>query len=99
MAIYKKKPVEVEAFQITEEAVYELLAWAGEKHIEITHRVDGSLSGLLIWTLEGHMTAKIGDYLIRGVKGEFYACDKEIFEITYELVREDIPVLPGEYDY
>jgi hypothetical protein len=38
-------------------------------------------------TLEGTMRAKKGDYLIQGVRGELYPCDKEIFEQTYELVK------------
>jgi len=36
-------------------------------------------------TLEGTMKGKKGDYLIRGIKGEFYPCDKQIFEETYEV--------------
>lgn len=43
-------------------------------------------SQLFITTLEGIMTANIGDYIIRGVKGEFYPCKPDIFEATYEQV-------------
>jgi hypothetical protein len=39
-------------------------------------------------TLEGNMWANVGDYVIRGVAGEFYPCKQEIFEQTYELVEE-----------
>jgi hypothetical protein len=42
---------------------------------------------LVIHTLEGDMTAQIGDYIIKGVKGEFYPCAKDIFYATYELVK------------
>ena len=39
-------------------------------------------------TLEGTMMGKAGDYLIIGVKGEEYPCDKEIFELSYDEVEE-----------
>lgn len=44
-------------------------------------------SGLIIKTLEGEHVATIGDYIIRGVKGEFYPCKPDIFEATYEPVE------------
>lgn len=44
-----------------------------------------SKDGLIIPTLEGDMKASIGDYIIRGVKGEYYPCKPDIFEQTYEL--------------
>lgn len=104
MGIYRKKPVEIEARQITRESIYEVAAWANNTKVDVNlvdiiYRADDTPSGLLVWTLEGKMSAKMGDYLIKGVKGEFYACDEEIFNMTYELVKEDIPVLGGEYDY
>lgn len=40
-------------------------------------------------TLEGVMKAKAGDYIIRGIKGEEYPCDKEIFHLTYDKVKLD----------
>lgn len=40
-------------------------------------------------TLEGIHQAKEGDYLIRGIRGELYSCDKEIFEESYELLNKD----------
>lgn len=43
---------------------------------------------LSIQTLEGLMEAKVGDYVIRGVKGEVYSCDAEIFHMTYEAVND-----------
>lgn len=43
---------------------------------------------LVIHTLEGDMTAQAGDWIIKGVKGEFYPCKPDIFETTYELVPE-----------
>ena len=41
---------------------------------------------ITIHTLEGDMKAKQGDYIIKGVKGEFYPCRKDIFEQTYEEI-------------
>lgn len=43
---------------------------------------------LTIQTLEGNMTARLGDYIIKGVNGEFYPCKPDIFEKTYEIVEE-----------
>ena len=43
---------------------------------------------LFIPTLEGEMTAQPGDWIIRGVKGEFYPCKPDIFEATYEPVED-----------
>ena len=42
-----------------------------------------------IETMEGDMNGKPGDYLIIGIKGELYFCDKEIFEETYELAEKE----------
>ena len=39
-------------------------------------------------TLEGKMTASVGDYIIKGIKGEFYACKPDVFEQTYDPVEE-----------
>ena len=43
---------------------------------------------LLINTLEGVMTASVGDWIIKGVKGECYPCKPEIFELTYDEVKK-----------
>jgi hypothetical protein len=49
-------------------------------------RVQG---GLIIKTLEGEHIASLGDYIIRGIEGEFYPCKPAIFEKTYEAVEDD----------
>lgn len=46
---------------------------------------------LIISTLEGQMRASLGDWIIKGVKGEFYPCKPDIFEATYEAVEDDTP--------
>jgi hypothetical protein len=81
---YVKKPIEVEAVQ-----------WTGNNRPEIwdfcslcyfnTDMETGELK-LIIQTLEGNMGASIGDYIIKGVKGEFYACKEDIFKLTYDKV-------------
>ena len=44
--------------------------------------------GFCIPTLEGNMKANIGDYIIKGINGEFYPCKPDIFDKTYEKVTE-----------
>lgn len=89
MKTYRKKPVEVQAWHITKENVYEVAKWCGGRVIQEIDPADPTdvYIGLDIPTLEGVMRAKIsggGDYVIRGVHGEFYSCDNEIFWKTYE---------------
>lgn len=75
---YRKKPVEIEAIQFTTNFV-EI-----EKFCQ--GNFDWSDGKSDIKTLEGIMKVSIGDYVIKGVKGEFYACKPDIFEMTYEKV-------------
>lgn len=77
MPKFKKKPVEIEAFRVTEDALSQLAEWVGDS----AYVYDGKFC---IKTLEGTMTAEIGDWVIKGVKGEFYPCKPDIFEATYE---------------
>lgn len=88
MPMYVKKPIPIEARQITAENADELAAWSKS---DIIRRPDGTISGMMVYTLEGTMTGTVGDYLIRGVRGEFYFCAKDIFEETYESVKEIDP--------
>jgi hypothetical protein len=75
---YRKKPVEIEAIQFTTNFV-EI-----EKFCQ--GNFDWSDGKSDIKTLEGIMKVSIGDYIIKGVKGEFYPCKPDIFEMTYEKV-------------
>lgn len=92
MPIYRKKPVEIEAQQLpspqnsdTEaDAFNRAAAWCGGEAFD--DAVDGPC--ILIDTLEGQMKALPGDYVICGVKGEFYPCKADIFEATYEKVGD-----------
>jgi hypothetical protein len=85
MAQYRKKPVVVEAVQLEDLEVYTLMAiqhlvGLGKDIFEVKG------DGLIIRTLEGNMKASIGDFIIKGVQGEFYPCKPDIFEKTYELI-------------
>lgn len=81
-AKYRKKPVAIEAIQWDGNNVDLIIEWSGGdgETIEPAGRV------LLIHTLEGVMTAKLGDWIIKGVSSEFYPIKPEIFEATYEPV-------------
>ena len=81
---FRKKPVVVEAFQLPAEHddADAFMRWAGSVGFEnYTSERDGSIA---IDTLEGTMLASAGDWIIRGVKGEFYPCKPDIFAATYE---------------
>lgn len=81
MATYRKKPVVIEAIQITGDNDDELLAWLN-KH-EVPFQMVGDHT-MVIRTLEGDLRADPGDWIIKGVKGEFYPCKPDIFALTYE---------------
>ena len=98
MAKYRKKPVVIEAIQWTRENDIELERWlCQEESVEIEIDNHPYKSGvyvsfidkITIKTLEGEMKASKGDYIIKGVNGEFYPCKPDIFEKTYELVEEE----------
>lgn len=85
MPRFRKKPVEIEAMlypgvRELNDAL-EVFRWL-EEHGQAHHH-DG---GLVIETLEGDMKASPGDWIIRGVQGEFYPCKPDIFDATYEPV-------------
>ena len=79
MAKFRKKPVVIDAVQ-----------WKGGNIGEAEGFLEGNvdrvnvLEPIRIKTLEGITVANVGDYLIKGIQGEFYACKPDIFEQTYE---------------
>lgn len=87
MAKYRKKPVEIEAVQWngTFDGAKAIARWAEDKSNAtlVVSEEDGDL-WFTIETLEGSMTVTPGDFVICGVKGEFYPCKPDIFEETYE---------------
>ena len=74
---YRKKPVVVNAVQ-----------WFSNGHVpnEAQGVVKEHGTYFTVATLEGEMTGEPGDYIIKGIKGEFYPCNPDIFEATYEPV-------------
>ncbi len=80
MTQYRKKPVVVEAVQWKGYPTGEMCAFIGTVVFD-----SGRQDVMLIETLEGTMRADEGDWIIRGVKGEFYPCKPDIFAATYEL--------------
>lgn len=86
---YRKRPVVIDAVQYTGDTDA-LDRWLDQWHGEADgpHMwADGD--AVVIGTLEGDMTASVGDWIIRGVQGEFYPCKSDIFKATYEAVADD----------
>jgi hypothetical protein len=83
MKNYRKKPVVIQAIQYTGNNIEEIWDTFGAGDIYGPVEDDPCA---YIFTLEGKMRCNIGDYIIRGVRGEFYPCEKSIFEETYEEV-------------
>ena len=87
MATFRKKPVEVEAFQVPVEGIECLVPlWFISAVMNKTVVIDPA-GGAFITTLEGTMRADVGDWIIRGIKGELYPCKPDIFAATYEAVE------------
>ena len=78
---FRKKPVIIEAMMLDEYG-HSLVNWLVDNEVKFRFH-DG---GMDIPTLEGVMFATKGDWIIKGVKGEFYPCKPDIFEATYEAV-------------
>ena len=99
MTKYRKKPVVIEAFQMTKERRMDNSDWPSWLNEAWQKKSDeaGALfrydlgaelpDQLCIGTLEGAHLVGWGDWIIRGVKGELYPCKPEIFEMTYEAVE------------
>lgn len=86
MPFFRKKPVVIQAKRFSTNnddgtCLNSLVEWITECGGSAKH----DNTSLYIQTLEGEMRAEVGDWIIRGVKGEFYPCKPDIFEATYEL--------------
>lgn len=81
---FRKRPVVIEAMHYTVESCRDLNDWMDLEHFD--HDYDCH-TGIAIDTLEGQMMASVGDWIIKGVEGEFYPCKPNIFEATYEPVE------------
>ena len=83
---YRKKPVIIEAVQyLPGKTCQEIAEWMNVEHSEEDCWDDSEWG---IETLEGLMWARPEDWIIKGIKGEFYPCKPDIFEATYELVND-----------
>ena len=95
---FRKKPVVVEAVQLDNLNASDITRWIGKDKAKLNLESDTAyqagkappMFSVTIKTLEGDMKAMPGDYIIRGVNGEFYPCKPDIFAKTYEPVP-DLP--------
>ena len=96
---YRKKPVEIEAMQfidlgnpgLNQQKACKIAEWiAGRAYSDDwgDELPEFGSNYINIPTLEGTMSARLGDYIIRGVQGEFYPCKPDIFAETYEVVDD-----------
>lgn len=91
MKKYKKKPVVIEAMEFTTNneagspTMDAIINWANQGQTKPQAWHNGT--SIYINTLEGEMRADVGDFIIKGVNGEFYPCKPDVFEKTYELVE------------
>ena len=87
---YRKKPVIIEAIQFEDNSdrIIEIHEFMGGDTIRVNYE-DKDNPYLKIETLEGIMKASVGDYIIKGVNGEFYPCKPDIFEKSYERVIDE----------
>jgi hypothetical protein len=80
-------PVIIDAIQWSGTNTREVLSFMPSKYLieygNIHHEYE-----IIIDTLEGQMKANIGDYIIKGVNGEYYPCKPDIFEKTYEICKD-----------
>ena len=96
---YRKRPVVIEAVQWTGEnhrEMYDFLTGDTDGSIQPigdNFRIDHTIvsGGLVLRTLEGEHLASKGDYVIKGVKGEFYPCKQDIFKMTYDEEEPEYP--------
>ena len=90
-----KKPIIVEAFEVTKEFIsqFSKLTIVGninknETMIGYVNNLEVKNEQLIVKTLEGDMKCNIGDFVIKGVRGEFYPCRRDIFLETYNFLSE-----------
>ncbi len=86
MPRYRKKPVVIDAELFVPYNIEKILDWVPDSYE--SKDIEGLPDGIIIETLEGDMKASYGDFIIKGVSGEFYPCKPDIFRKTYELVED-----------
>lgn len=91
---YRKKPVEIEAIQFDGSNAMAIIEWVNDntpgfdKSDSNTWGISFYYGEFKIRTLEGEMTGRKKDWIIKGVNGEFYPCKPDIFEKTYDVVDD-----------
>ncbi len=88
MPLYRKNPIVIEAFQFTDKTKDRVQTWV---RCNTACNFEGPRNEpcLDIQTLEGVMRVSLGDYVIKGINGEFYPCKADIFEKTYTLLGDE----------
>ena len=96
MTKYRKKPVIIEAMQFNGTNAYDIKQFVGDSFTyyinDCAWQVGKGIPHIVnptIHTLEGDMEVSKGDYIIKGVNGEFYPCKPDIFDKTYEKVEDE----------
>jgi len=85
---YRKKPLEVEAMHYKSFCIYQsILDWM---HWHGCMSLINGNQQIIIPTLEGNHIASVGDYIIKGIAGEFYPCKPDIFEKSYDEIEYEI---------
>lgn len=91
---FRKKPIVIDAVQLRWDNWSDMVAHIGDAAIGIQLE-DGKL-GMIVHTKEGDMLARESDWIIKGIAGEFYPCNDEIFRASYDRIEEPKPLgLPG----
>lgn len=87
---YRKKPVEIEAIQWTGDNIGDIIEFCNDKANVDVQRITSTraTAKIVIHTPEGDMNASIGDFIIRGIKGEYYPCKPDIFHETYDPIAQ-----------
>ena len=98
---FRKKPVVIEAIQLTAETLQECYNFVGAKgnFPECGKGIDPTDGQFKVSTLEGVMIVSLDDYIIKGIQGEFYPCKPDIFEATYELLSADVKMQEQLLEY
>lgn len=104
MSQFRKKQVVIDAIQWAGDNLAQIIEFTDGRKPDVKHDFAAmkwdeycdlvARDGLKIFTLEGKMNAAVGDWIIRGVKGEFYPCKPEIFAMTYEPAAT-LPAAPA----
>lgn len=84
----RRKPLVFDAFEYQEQDFCFFPQWASEAGVFVKYYKDNKLEKLCVKTLEGEMLVSIGDYILRGVKGEIWPVKPDIFEATYDVLEE-----------